>query len=159
MMFFGQVPLPLRKNYEFFLPPAHQKALGGTAFLIRGFDRNLVLLSGESFAALSARVRSTSISDPLSRMLRRMILGGAEEIAIADDGQVCLPMGLCHYAGLEQELILVGQGDYLELWAPQNWTKQLDDLTDPGLNGHRFGKFDLALARRADEADNQSARS
>ena len=144
-MFFGKFSLPLKDKSELTLPTGFRQAMSRTAYLTRGFDRNLFLLSPESFNIFSSHLQSTSISDPLSRLLRRLFLGGAVEVIIADDGQFVLPADLCAYASLDGEIILVGQGDYLEIWSPPNWQKQMESLDDPEANMNRFEKFDLAI--------------
>jgi DNA-binding transcriptional regulator/RsmH inhibitor MraZ len=49
------------------------------------------------------------------------------------------------FAGLEKEIILVGQGDYFEVWAPAQWEKQSAILLDTAANTGRFAHLDLAL--------------
>lgn len=144
-MLFGKCTLPLSEKSELILPAAYRETMSKTAYLTPGFDRNLYLLSQEAFITLSSHVRSTSISDPLSRLLRRLFLGGAVEVAVGDGGQIELPYDLCQYAGLEREIILVGQGDYLEVWSTSLWQEQEESLNDPDANIHRFEKFDLSL--------------
>jgi MraZ protein len=90
-------------------------------------------------------VRSTSISDPLSRLLRRLFLGGAAEIAVDPLGQIEVPTDLCEYAGLGKEIIIVGQGEYLEIWSPSLWKKQIESMNDANANIHRFEKFNIPL--------------
>lgn len=144
-MFFGKWSLQLSETHELTLPADYKRAMSKIAYLTQGFDCNLYLLSQEAFSTLSSHVRSTSISDPLSRLLRRLFLGGAVEIAVDEQGRIQLPPELCEYAGLAKEIILVGQGDYLEIWSPSLWQEQEESLNDPDANIHRFEKFDLSL--------------
>ena len=144
-MLFGIHTLSLNHKNELTLPNALRETMGGTVFLTRGFDRNLFIFSQEAFHTISAHVRSTSISDPMSRMLRRMFLGGATRTSLNDNGRLELPEDLRTFAGLEKEITLVGQGDYLELWSAPEWEKQLDGLNKPEANGQRFEKFNLPL--------------
>jgi MraZ protein len=145
MMFFGKCALQLNDQSELTLPIDYRKAMSKTAYLTQGFDRNLYLLSQEAFTTLSSHLSSTSISDPLSRLLRRLLLGGAAEIVVDEMGQVKLPPELCEYAGLEQEIILVGQGEYLEIWSSSLWEQEMENLKNPGTNTHQFEKFNLPL--------------
>jgi len=144
-MFFGIYALSLNEKNELTLPNALRETMGGTVFLTRGFDRNLFLLSQEAFHTISSHVRSTSISDPMSRLLRRLFLGGATRIPLNERGRMELPEDLCSFAGLEGEVTLVGQGDYLEIWSAPEWEKQMDTLNKPEANIQRFEKFNLPL--------------
>ncbi len=62
-----------------------------------------------------------------------------------ESGHVLLPQDLMAFAGLEKEIILVGQGDYCEAWAPAHWEKQSIILLDTVANAERFAQLDLAL--------------
>lgn len=145
-MFFGKCTLPLSEKSQLTLPSNYREALSNTAYITQGFDRNLFLLSHQAFNAIYSHVKATSISDPLARLLSRLFLGGAAEIAVDGLGQIELPLNLCEYAGLGKEIIIVGQGEYSEIWSPALWQKQIDSLNDFDANTHRFEKFHVSLA-------------
>lgn len=145
-MFFGKCTLPLSEKSQLTLPSNYREALSNTAYITQGFDRNLFLLSHQAFNAIYSHVKATSISDPLARLLSRLFLGGAAEIAVDGLGQIELPVNLCEYAGLGKEIIIVGQGEYSEIWSPALWQKQIDSLNDFDANTHRFEKFHVSLA-------------
>ena len=144
-MFFGIHALLLNNKGELTLPNALRETMGGTVFLTRGFDHNLFLLPQEAFHTISAHIRSTSLSDPASRLLRRLFLGGASRVLVNSRGGVNLPGDLCTYAGLVKEVTLVGQGDYLEVWSSAEWEKQMESLNKPEANIQQFEKFNLPL--------------
>jgi MraZ protein len=144
-MFFGKFTLPLSEKSQLTLPSNYREAMNNTAYITRGFDRNLFLLSQQAFNAIYSHVIATSISDPLARLLSRLFLGGASEIGIDSTGQIELPLNLCEYAGLSKEIIIVGQGEYSEIWSPALWQKQMDSLNDFDANAHRFEKFHVSL--------------
>ncbi len=145
-MIFGKHDLTLSEKNELALPTAYRPAVGRSAYLTRGFDRNLLLLPRNAFEAIAARLNATSISDPLSRMLRRLFLGGMVEVSVDENGTFSLPDDLASFAGLEQGVVIVGQGEYLEIWSRDHWTKQLEIMQDEAANRERFEKFDLSLA-------------
>jgi MraZ protein len=145
MMFFGKCTLPLSEKLQLTLPSNFREAVSNSAYITQGFDRNLFLLSHQAFNAIYAHVTATSISDPLARLLTRLFLGGAAEIAIGNLGQIELPSNLCEFAGLDKEIILVGQGEYSEIWSPALWQEQIDRLNDFNANTNRFEKFHVSL--------------
>ncbi len=144
-MFFGKCTLPLNEKSQLTLPSNYRSAMSNTVYITQGFDRNLFLLPQQAFNAIYAHVKATSISDPLARLLSRLFLGGAAEVAIDDLGQIELPSSLCEYAALGREIIIVGQGEYSEIWSPALWQKQMDSLNDFDANTHRFDKFHVSL--------------
>ena len=144
-MFFGKCTLPLSEKSQLTLPSNYRAAMSNTVYITQGFDRNLFLLPQPAFNAICSHVKETSISDPLARLLSRLFLGGAAEVAIDDLGQIELPSSLCEYAALGREIIIVGQGEYSEIWSPALWQKQMDSLNDFDANTHRFDKFHVSL--------------
>jgi MraZ protein len=144
-MYLGKHAQQISDNHQLTLPSAFRKEMSGPVYLAQGFDRNLLLLSQEAFSAIYVHVKATSISDPLARLMNRLFLGSAVEISIDSSGQIELPLSLCEYAGLGREVILVGQGDYAEIWAGDLWQKQLESLNDHEANAHRFEKFHVSL--------------
>jgi MraZ protein len=145
MMFFGKYTLQLSETNHLILPSGFREEMSSPAYITQGFDRNLLLLSRQAFNAFYSHLKETSISDPLARLMSRLFLGGAVEIVGDHSGKVELPVSLCDYAGLSREIILVGQGDYLELWSPALWQEQLNALNDYGENAHRFERFHISL--------------
>jgi len=144
-MYFGNLALPLNEDHQFLLPPAHRQAVSAGGYLTQGFDRNLLLLPASTFETLCARLASTSLSDPLARLLRRLLLAGAVQVSLDEAGAIQVPSQLCDYAGLERQVVAVGQGEYYELWSPALWEQQAAGMLDAAQNGHRFEKFNLPL--------------
>jgi len=144
-MFFGKYSLPLSEKRQLILPSNYRGEMRDIAYIVQGFDQNLFLLSQQAFNAIYTHVKGTSISDPLARLLKRLFLGNAAEIEIDSLWQIELPFNLCEYAELAREIILVGQGDYLEIWSPALWQKQMESMNDFDVNTHRFEKFNISL--------------
>jgi DNA-binding transcriptional regulator/RsmH inhibitor MraZ len=48
---------------------------------------------------------------------------------------------------LEGEAIVVGQGEYFEIWLPAEWNQQVQNLQDTEANAHRFSAFNLAAEK------------
>jgi MraZ protein len=145
-MFFGKCNAPISENNQFTLPPNYHEAGINAVYITQGFDRNLILLSPQAFNTIYLRVKDTSISDPLARLLNRLFLGSATITVMDDSGQIEIPANLCEYAEISKEIVIVGQGEYLEIWSPALWQKQMDSLKDFEANTHRFEKFHVSLS-------------
>ncbi len=145
-MFFGKSTLLLSDKSQLTLPSNYRDAMSNAVYITQGFDRNLFLLSQQAFNAIYSHLKATSLSDPLARLLNRLFLGSAAEIAIDGLGQIELPLNLCEYAELGKEITIVGQGEYSEIWSPALWQKQMDSLNDFDANTHRFEKFHVSLS-------------
>jgi MraZ protein len=142
-MFLGQFHFQLDEKRQVRIPPHYRELLSGGAFVTQGFDRNLVVLTSRAFHEIYERVTRTNIADPRARLLARMILGGASPVKIGDSGSIRLPESLREYAALEGEAVLVGQGEYFEIWSAKEWLAQEAVLHDAEANSGRFADFDL----------------
>jgi MraZ protein len=145
-MFLGQFQLHLNNDHSLVIPKPFHGLLADGAYITRGFDHNLVILSEKTFQEIYKRVAGLNIADPLARLLLRLIFGNAARLEISKTGHVFIPKDLLPYASLEEDLILVGQGDYCEVWAPTYWDKQTINLLDTEANATRFAQLNLALA-------------
>jgi transcriptional regulator MraZ len=113
------------------------------AYVVQGFDRNLMVLPPDVFQILYERVMAMSITDPTARLLRRVILGNALQVAPDSAGRILIAPNLREFAGLEGEVVFVGQGDYFEIWSPALWNEQETLVNDAETNAQRFATLDL----------------
>ena len=61
------------------------------------------------------------------------MLGYATDLELDGNGRLLLPQPLRDYAQLDKKLVLVGQGNKLELWSESLWFAQRDQaLLDSG---------------------------
>jgi MraZ protein len=144
-MLLGQYRLFLDDDHQLVLPDAFRKSFEEGAYVTRGFEQNLLIMTESEFQEIYKRVAGLNIADPLARLLHRLILGNAARLDLNANGRMRIPQELLSFAGVEKEIVLVGQGDYCEAWAPANWDKQGIVLLDTVANSARFAQLDLAL--------------
>ena len=145
-MFIGKHLASLDPQNRISLPTGIGARLEDGAFVMQGFERNLILMTPGAFAALFDGMRTMNITDPMARQLKRLLLGSAAEVRPDGKGRLALPAHLCTFAGLEGEACLIGQGDYLEIWAPAGWQAQETGLQDPQSDAGRFAALPLATS-------------
>jgi MraZ protein len=114
--------------------------------MTQGFDRNLQVLTAGAFQQLYRQAVSLNVADPLARLLLRLVLGNAVEFPQARTG-LAIPDSLKEYAGLNENVLLIGQGDYFEIWAPDVWSEQEAELRDVKANASRFAALRLGSGR------------
>ena len=76
--------------------------------------------------------------------MRRLMFGGAREVSLDSAGRILLPSFLKDYAKLGLDAVIVGAGEYFEIWDPDAWKKELISVTDSETNIKRFAAFDLS---------------
>lgn len=60
-------------------------------------------------------------SDAEGRHLRRKMCMEAMVVNLGAQGRIVIPEAMMRYAGIKDELTLVGAGDHFEIWKTQEW--------------------------------------
>jgi len=143
-MFLGQYEHSIDEKGRLTIPSRYREELtDNNLILTTGFDNSLMALPPELFEIVSNQMRSKPITDPNSRQFRRLFFSNAQELEIDKTGRVLLPSFLRDSANLTENAVLVGNGEYFELWSPERWGVQQDNLKDPETNNQRFIALDL----------------
>lgn len=140
-MFLGKSTIRFVEQQSFLPPADFQGNLASGFYVLQGFDGNLVVFPGEAFENLYQSLRTQNIADPQVRMLMRLMLGTAEKLEANEQGMITIPQALKEHASLNGSALLVGQGDYFEIWEPRAWEKQENQLNNPELNSTRFSNL------------------
>ena len=144
-MFSGQYTTSLTSNNQLTPPARFGEILVQGAVITQGFDRNLMVLSRQAFEALTDRILSMNLTDPLARMLLRMVLGNAADLELDPAGHVTIPDKLVKIADLRSPTVLVGMGDFFEIWSADAWSGQETIINDHEANPDRFSSLNLAI--------------
>lgn len=74
------------------------------------------------------KIQALPTFNKVARRTQRLMIGHATPLEMDGNGRVLVPPTLREYAGLDKNLMLVGQGEKLELWSESRWTAWLDDV-------------------------------
>ena len=143
-MFLGSYQHNLDDKGRLMIPARFRETLDGGAYITQGFDRCLMVMTGEYFRQVINQLNTISLTDPNARLLRRMILGNAFQVDIDKVGRVLVPQMLRDFAGLNGEAIVAGQGEYFEVWSPAAWGEQVEQMQDTETNNQRFAALNLS---------------
>ena len=143
-MFLGSYQHNLDDKGRLMIPARFRETLDGGAYITQGFDRCLMVMTGEYFREVITQLNTISLTDPNARLLRRMILGNAFQVELDKIGRVLVPQMLRDFAGLNGEAIVAGQGDYFEVWSPEAWGEQVKQMQDTETTNQRFAALNLS---------------
>jgi MraZ protein len=144
-MFLGQYEHNIDEKGRMTVPARYRDLLQDGAFITTGFDQNLMVLTAANFEKLYARVNQMSMTDGTARQLKRLIFSNAERLDVDRAGRVLLPQFLRESALLNNVAVVVGAGDYFEIWSPELWSQQSMLLNDPEANAKRFAALDISM--------------
>jgi MraZ protein len=117
--------------------------LAGGAYVTQGFDRNLMVLTNSNFDRILQRVSDMSLTEPNARLLKRLLFSSAGHVEVDKAGRILIPEFLRQLAGLKEEAIVVGAGEFFEIWSPELWQEQVAKLQDADANSQRFSLLNL----------------
>jgi len=95
-------------------------------------DRCLLLYPLPSWEEVEQKLVQLSSTNKRARALKRLLLGHAEECEMDASGRILLSAPLREFAGLDKRVVLVGQGNKLEIWDEQSWNSIRDEWLDSG---------------------------
>jgi MraZ protein len=143
-MFLGQYQHSVDDKGRLMIPARFRESLADGAYVMQGFDKCLMVMTDAYFKQVYERINAMNLADPLTRLLRRLILATAFEAEVDKVGRILVPANLRSAAGIEGDAIVAGQGDYFEVWTPSEWEKQMNQINDTEANGQRFATLDLS---------------
>ena len=142
-MFLGRYEHTIDDKGRLTIPVRYRELLAEGAFVTQGFDRNLMVLTPSSFDHVYNYINQISMTDPDARQLKRMVFSSAERVEVDKVGRILIPQFQRDFAKLQSQVILVGNGDFFEIWSPGEWARQNDVLQNAEANEHRFAAFNL----------------
>jgi MraZ protein len=143
-MFLGQFQHNLDEKGRLMIPAPFRQTLEGGAFITKGFDRCLMIMTEDYFGLVYERINAMNLADPAARDLRRLILANAYPIELDKVGRILIPQTLRQFINFDGEAIVAGQGEYFEVWTPSDWNIRMNAIQDTEANNQRFSTLNLA---------------
>jgi len=86
----------------------------------------LVIYPLPDWERIEKQIQSLPALKPAVKRFQRLVLGYATDVEMDGNGRCLLPQPLRDYAQLDKKLVLVGQGNKLELWAEELWLAECE---------------------------------
>ena len=128
-MFRGVAQLNLDTKGRLAVPARYREALvarcGGRLVITADFDKCLLIYPLPDWEPIQQQLMGFSSLNPKIRDLQRQLIGYAEDIEMDAAGRVLVSGALRDFAGLQKNVVLVGQGNKFELWDKERWDEVL----------------------------------
>ncbi len=115
--------LSLPKNFRDGLVSEESPAL----YLAPETDQSLSLFSAETFHRRAQRLEQDPSVQGRAKTYLRLYYSQAEQIEPDGQGRIRLPERLLKFAGIQQEVVLLGVNDHVELWDQLRWDAFLSE--------------------------------
>ncbi len=104
------------------------------------FDKCLHLYPQEEWIRLEEKVRQLPRMQEEVRFFMRRVIASAQEVELDKQGRVLIPVAHREDAGLNADIVIVGQIEKIELWDRKEW----DIVVDPARIDKRTAEERLA---------------
>ena len=95
-------------------------------FITRGLDKCLFVFTAETWKSEEKKFRELSFTRSEARKFNRLLFSGASEVLCDKQGRILIPAYLKSYAGINQDVIIIGVSDRIEIWAKESWNQFFD---------------------------------
>ena len=89
-----------------------------TFVVTRGYERCLFVYPLDEWNRLEQSIRQLSATDPRHRFFMRTLLERATETQLDGQSRVTIPRELLQFAGIENEVLILGVLEHIEVWNP-----------------------------------------
>ncbi len=87
----------------------------------------LLLYPLPEWEVVQRKLEGLSNINPQARLLQRLLIGHATDLELDANGRLLLPPMLREYADLRKKLVLVGQGNKIEIWSDDQWRERMQN--------------------------------
>lgn len=147
-MFQGAAALNLDAKGRLAIPARHRDALAvdnGQIVLTAHPHGCCLVYPVPAWIPIRDQVLAAPGLDPQSAMLKRLLVGFAQDETLDAAGRVLVAPSLRKFAKLDKQVWLVGQGTHFELWSDEGWEKQQEAMLNLASTGLSPGFESLAL--------------
>ena len=124
----GRLAMPARQR-----EPLLSRCEGQIVVTIDTQTSCLVIYPLPEWERIEQEIQGLPSLKPAVRRFQRLVLGYATDLELDSSGRMLLPQSLREYAQLDKKLVLVGQGNKLELWSEALWLAEREQaLQDSG---------------------------
>ncbi len=104
------------------IPAKFREKLTAGAIITRGIDNCLFVFAPAEWEQLAAKLIALPMAQANSRAFTRLMLAGASNVELDNQGRILIPDYLRKYAGIKKEVVVTGLYNRIEIWDEAAWT-------------------------------------
>ncbi len=126
----GQVSHTLDAKNRIRIPAKYKNAFNGEAlYFVSYADKCIFVLPESALQARLERFSSITTAEPEKLAAKRRILSQIEEVEEDGQGRTVLSQSLRTKAGIVKDVVTVGMGDFIEIWAKERFLADEEDMS------------------------------
>ncbi|MFZ8848516.1 MAG: division/cell wall cluster transcriptional repressor MraZ [Minisyncoccia bacterium] len=120
-MLIGEFKHNLDQKGRVSIPAKFRQKFAEGLILTRGIDQCVFGFPKPEWEKVVNKITNLPLSQANARAFARLILSGAFEAEIDNQGRVLIPEVLRKYAHLEKKVVIVGMYNRVEIWDEKKW--------------------------------------
>jgi MraZ protein len=120
----GRINIPARLR-KYVSPDAND-----TFVITRGYDVCLFVYPLDEWNRLEHAIRDLAATNPKHRFFMRTLLERATECQLDGQSRIIIPRDLLQFAGIENEVVILGVLERIELWNPRTYREYVSSQSD-----------------------------
>jgi MraZ protein len=133
VLFQGASQINLDAKGRLAIPVKHRDGLAapssGKLVLTAHPHKCLLLYPEAHWEPIRDRVMKLPAMNTAAASWKRMLIGFAEDLTLDNAGRMLVSPELRQFAGIEKQVMFVGQGSHFEVWSLNAWNEQIAALT------------------------------
>ena len=109
------------------MPSKFKGELGENFVITKGTSNNLFVFSAEQFSAVYEKLMARPLFDEEAQKPVRKFLSSAFDAEEDAQGRILLPKELVKHASITKNVVFVGVGNRVEIWAEEIWDKMQEE--------------------------------
>lgn len=112
------------------IPAKFREGLGSNFVVTRGIDRCLFVYPRRDWEEVGEKLRAMPMARADARQFMRLFFSGAADCELDRQGRTVLPANLREYANIQQECVVIGVGNRVEIWDAAVWKSYADGAAE-----------------------------
>lgn len=122
-MFLGEYQHLVDQKGRVILPAKFREELADGLVVTKGLEECLFVYTLSEWAKQEAKINEMSLMNQSGRAFKRTFFSGASKATPDKQGRFVVPQNLRDFASLNKDIVIIGTGDYVEIWDKDKWAK------------------------------------
>lgn len=133
-MFYGEYAHSLDEKGRVIIPAKFREIFkenyAERFFITRGLDQCLFVFTEEVWKTQEKKFRDMPFTRAEARKFNRLYFSGAADVICDKQGRILIPDYLKTYAAIQEQVMIVGVSDRIEIWAKDKWDSFFNENKD-----------------------------
>jgi len=127
MVYFGEFRGKTDKQGRIVIPSKLRNFLSvkknKNIYITKGLEYCLFIFSDKMWSNQSAKLKDLPFTKGNPRTFTRLFFSGAFQSQIDKQGRILIPSNLLEYAGIKENIVIIGAGTRVEIWDEKRWNE------------------------------------